>query len=217
MLDVMHRQFGIEAFANALERYDTQLVSRTDDVSILRIFRRIADYHNTLQEGDLQAVSAETDRITVPALYCDRIALPANYPAMLEDAASRGGYMLTHVLLAWTWLRENGGEVTLPSGFLEDVFRKNAALINDDNVVTDLELEAAAFLHLVGQGALVGFGFVEKVVAVQNLDGGWRLSSAESDVSNWHPTVLALFLLLHVKNPASSYPPMLAPASSHGY
>jgi hypothetical protein len=213
MIDVMHRRFGIEVFAGALERYDEQVSSHTDDVSMLRIFRRIADYYNPLQEGDLQAVYAETDRITVPALYCDRLALPPNYPAMLEDASRRGGYMLTHVLLALTWLRENDGDVSLPDGFKQDVFRKNAALINDDNVVTDLELEAAAFLYLMGQDALVNSGFVEKVVAVQNLDGGWRLSSAESDVSNWHPTVLALFFLLHVENPASSYPPMLAPAS----
>jgi hypothetical protein len=209
-MDVIHRRFGIEAFADALQRYDQYLASHPDEAPLLRVFRRIADYNNTLQVGDLQAIYADTDHITVPALYSDRDELPVDYPAMLQSAARQGKYMLTHVILAWVWLEENGATVQLPNVFEETLYRENAALINGDNVVTDLELEAAAFLYLAGQGGLVDSDFAAKVVAVQNSDGGWRLSSDVADTSNWHPSILSLFILLHVEHPAESYPPMLA-------
>jgi hypothetical protein len=214
MLDVMHRRFGIAAFADALQRYDEALAERPEHAPLLRVFRRIADHDNPLYSEDLQEVSEDIDRITVPALYCDRLGLPDNYPEMLDEAARTGGYLLTHVLLAWIWIQDNGCEVPLPDGFIETMYRANAALIGDDPVVNDLELEAAAFLYLAGQGALVDDAFVERVIAVQNYDGGWLYSSDTLGDSYWHTTVLGLLLLLHVEYPADSYPPMLAPASS---
>ncbi|MCJ7762893.1 hypothetical protein MUP38_05510, partial [Candidatus Bathyarchaeota archaeon] len=74
-------------------------------------------------------------------------------------------------------------------------------------------LEAAAFLYLAGQGALVNDAFIDRVIAVQNYDGGWLLSSNNSGSSDWHPAILGLFLLLQREYPADSYPPMLAPES----
>jgi hypothetical protein len=212
-LDVIHRRFGIPAFADALQRYDQELAECPQEAPLLRVFRRIADHDNPLQDEDLQAVSADTDHITVPALYCDRLGLPANYPAMLEEAAIRGGYLLTHVLLACIWIQENGCEAPLTNSFIENIYRANAALISDDSVVEDLELEAAAFLYLAGQGALVDAAFVERVIAAQNDNGGWPLYPDRPGDSDWHPTILGLLLLLHVEFPADSYPPMLDPAS----
>jgi hypothetical protein len=132
---------------------------------------------------------------------------------MLQQAANLGDYMLPHVLLAWIWIQENGCEVSLPDGFVENLYIANAALIGTDPVVNDLELEAAAFLCLAGQGALVDDAFVDRVIEVQNADGGWLFSSDTPSVSDWHTTILGLLLLLHVEYPADSYPPMLAPAS----
>jgi hypothetical protein len=212
-LDVMHRRFGIAAFADALQRYDQVLAGNPENAPLLRVFRRIADHNNTLQNGDMQAVIIDVDRITVPALYCDQEGLALNYPAMLEDAARQGEYMLTHVLLACIWIQENGCEEPLSPSFIQDIYRATAALINDDAVVEDLELEAAAFLYLAGQGKLVNDAFVEHVIAAQHDDGGWAQYLDKPNESDWHPTILGLFLLLHVKYPAESYPPMLNPAS----
>jgi hypothetical protein len=80
--------------------------------------------------------------------------------------------------------------------------------------VDDLELEVAAFLYLAGQGALVEDAFVDRVIAVQNDDGGWFASSDLPGESHWHASILGLLFLLHVANPADSYPPFLASASS---
>jgi hypothetical protein len=214
MLDAIYRRFGIAAFADALQKYDQIMKENPDQAPLLRVFRRIADHDNPLQTGDLQAVKDEGDRFTVPALYCDRFGLPSDYPATLEQAADLGNYMLTHVLLASIWIQENGCEVSMPNGFIEDIYNSSAVLIGARYpVVNDLELEAAAFLYLAGQGALVDHAFVERVIAIQNYDGGWLNSSDKPGDSDWHTTVLALLLLLHVEFPANSYPPMLAPAS----
>jgi hypothetical protein len=212
-LDAMYRRFGITEFADALQRYDQVLSENPPDAPLLRVFRRIADHDNPLQDVDLQAVEVEVDRITVPALYCDRLGLSADYPVLLEMEANKGGYMLTHVLLALIWIQENGCEAPVSNDFIENVYRANAALINDDSVVEDLELEAAAFLYLAGQSKLVNNAFVEHVIAAQHDDGGWAQYLDKPNESDWHPTILGLFLLLHVEYPAESYPPMLNPAS----
>jgi hypothetical protein len=211
-LDVMHRRFGIPNFAYALQRYDQVLVE--EPTFEMYVFRRIADYDNPLQAEDLQALSNNLDCLTAPALYCDRLGLPADYPGRLEQAVTSGDYMLTHALLAWIWIQENDCEAPLPDGFIEDMYRANTALINDDSVVEDIELEAAAFLYLAGQGSLVDDAFVERVIAVQNYDGGWLDTRNNLGDSDWHSTILGLLLLLHVEYPADSYPPVLAPTSS---
>lgn len=216
-LDVIHRRFGITEFADSLQRYDQVLTERPEEASLLRVFRRMADYDNPLQTEDLQAVSLPSDIIIIHALYCDRLGLPVDYPRMLDRESGEGGYHLTHVLLAWIWVQENGCELTLPDGFIDEIYSANAAIINSDPMtVDDLKLEAAAFLYLAGQGDLVDDSFVERVIVSQNDDGSWGHSNDNQEVEylHWHSTILGLMLLLHVESPADSYPPMLDSAST---
>ncbi len=210
--NVMYRRFGITEFSDALEHYDQILAEQPDDAALLRIFRRIADHNNVLRIEDLGALTADVDKFVVPALYCDRMELPDNYVEMLENAASLGDYQLTHVLLAWIFIQENGCNLSLPDGFIEDTYFATSALIDSDQTVTDKELEAAAFLYLTGQGNLVDNSFVDHVILAQHTDGGWSITDKTADETNWHPTILALLLLLHVQYPADVYPPTLAPA-----
>jgi hypothetical protein len=216
-LDVLHRRFGIEEFTDSLQRYDEVLDEQPENAALLRVFRRMADYNNPLHTEDLQAVTLPSDLLIIHALYCDRPerVLPIDYPSMLAREANEGGYHLTHVLLAWIWIQENGGELELPDGFIYDVYHANAALINTDSTTTDLEMEAAAFLYLAGQGDLVDDSFVERVIASQNDDGSWgQFNDGEDpDYWHWHSTILALMFLLHVECPADTYPPMLDPVA----
>ena len=205
-LDVMNRRFGIDEFANALRNFEYLMVW-SPDKSYVNLFRRMADYGARTNLAEFGKVTNELDLITLPALYCDRLALPANYSTLLIDGANEGGYKLTHVLLGWIWLQENGGEVELPEGFIDDMYQANADLINTDDVVTDLELEAAAFLCLAGQNELVDESFFDQVIAAQ-VDGSWG-----GAVKRWHTTVLGLMYLLHMEFPSDSYPPVLAPSS----
>lgn len=208
-LDVIYRRFGIQEFADALERYDQVLAGDPPNAPLLRLFRRIADHDNQLQDGDLNFVSSELDVITVPALYCNRFGLPDDYLELLKDSMEDPTkYLVTHVLLAWIWIQENNYDFTLPDGFIEDVYAENAKLINNDQAVFDVELEAAAFLCLAGQASLIDKSFIQRVVDAQDPDGSWGIGE-----DRWHTTVLGLVYLLHVKYPADSYPPSLAPAS----
>jgi hypothetical protein len=212
MLNVIYRQFGIQEFKDALQHYDEILSSCSH--SLMKLYRRIADHNNTVDETDFKAIIEKVDAITIPALYADQRNPPSNYPTVLIDAKYSGGYMLTHALLATIWLQENNCNISLPDNFIEILYYDTAALTESGLPVTDIALEAAAFLYEAGQGNLVYPDFAENVIATQNPDGGWSLSSGTPSFSNWHPTVLALMILLHVAYPAASYPPMIAPASS---
>ncbi len=208
LLNVLYRRFGITEFADSLQRYDQILAENPENAPLLRIFRRIANYTSEAQPGDFLSVTADVDKLTVPALYSDRSSLPVDYMSELNGAVSSGGYMLTHALLATIWLQDNHCDPGYD--FRESVYLASAGLIDGDPVVTDLELEAAAFLYMAGQGTLVDAAFVQSAVAVQNLDGGWSSSSGTSESSNWHASVLGLMLLLSVEYPDVSLSPMLA-------
>ena len=198
-LAVMHRRFGIEQFADALQRYDRVLIEQPEQAPLRRVLRRFADRNNPLQPEDWDAVTNPSDRLIVCALYCDRLGLPSSFAEMLHKAASAGGYYLPHVILTWFWMQENGCGLALPEGFMGGVYSASAAIINNDPMmVSDLRLEVAAFLYLVGQGKRVDDVFVERVVASQNGDGGWGNSRDEHGGSDWHSTILGLLLLLHV-------------------
>lgn len=225
MLNVIYRQFGIAEFNDSLQRYDQLLASNPDPLS--RIFRRIADYNTSaVQPEDFNSVTDQLDRLTVPALYSDRISLPDDYLSQLTDAMdsgffyakhsikNSGCYLLTHALLATIWLQNNHCSLQLPEDFTSTLYQENAALIGDGSQVDDIELEAAAFLYQAGQGNLVNPVFVQNVIAAQFTDGGWSRTQDAPYDTDWHPSVLALMILLHVAYPAASYPPMLAPAPS---
>jgi hypothetical protein len=207
-LALMHRTFGIEAFADALERYDEVVSERPQEAPLLRTLRRLADPANPLQPDDWDGVEKFTDRMLVSALYCDRVGLPPSFAEVMVKAVDAGRYYATHALLTWICVQGNRCELALPDGFVEKMYRTVAAIIDEDPaMVNDLKLEAAAFLCLARQGALVDLGFVQRVIAIQNDDGGWGKPDdpdpEEPEKSSWHSTILALLLVLHVEFPGA--------------
>ena len=212
MLNVMHRQFGIAEFNDSLQHFDQQFAANPDPIS--RIFRRIADYNNVAQPEDFLSVTDQLDRLTVPALYCDRITLSDDYLSQLTASVNGGSNLLTHALLATIWLQNNNCSRQLPEDFKSNLYRDNALLIGESSRVDDIELEAAAFLYEAGQGNLVNPVFVRNIIAAQYTDGGWSTTQDTPYNTNWHPSILALMILLYVGHPATTYPPMLAPAPS---
>lgn len=202
-MNIIYRRFGVDAFAGALKRYDEVLAERPDEAPLLRTFRRIADADNPLQPDDWDHVILPKDRILVSALYCDRLGLPDSFAEVLQTSASHGGYALTHALLAWTWVQENRCPLELPDGFVEGMYDGAAEIIDANPMrINDLKLEAAAFLCLARQSGKVDLRFVQRVIAIQNDDGGWGKpdeGAGNPDESSWHSTILGLILLLHVR------------------
>ena len=206
-LNVMHRKFKVEQFADSLERFDRILAEGREDAPVLRVLRRIADANNPLDPDDLDHVNEQTDRLLISALYCDQYGLPPTFAEALEKAVREGGYAVTHGLLALIWIRENRCNFELPEGFDDRMYDRVAAIVDDQpGMVNDLKLEAAAFLCLARQAKRVDLRFVQHVVAIQNEDGGWGRppdtdKDAHPDGSSWHSSILALLLLLHVHFP----------------
>lgn len=202
-MHVIHRRFGIEEFADCGKRYDAVLPDHPDRAPVLRVFRRVFDSGNPVEPDDWEHIELPTDRLLVSALYCDRLGLPKSFPEVLERAIRQGGYAATHALLSWLWIRENGCELVVTDGFIERMYEAVAGIVDEDPTsINDVKLEAAAFLCLARQSARVDFGFVRRVIAIQNEDGGWgRAADGSGDPggSSWHSTILALMLLLHVK------------------
>lgn len=204
-MGLIHRRFGIEEFANARERYDEVLPAHPERAPVLRVFRRMFDASNPIRPEDWQHVTIPTDRLLVSALYCDRLGLPESFAEALGRAISQGRYAATHALLAWVWVQENRCQLAVPAGFLEQMYGTVAAIIDEDpTTVNDIKLEAAAFLCLAREVARVNLGFVRRVIAFRNDDGGWGRpveGAGKPDESSWHSTILALMILLHVRFP----------------
>jgi hypothetical protein len=204
-MGLMHRRFAIEEFADTLERYDAVLPEHPDRAPVLRVFRRMFDANNPLQPADWEHVTIQTDRLLVSALYCDRLGLPESFADALVRAVSQGAYAATHALLAWVWVQDNGCKLAVPDGFVDRMYGTVAAIIDDDPTsVNDIKLEAGAFLCLARQSARVDLGFVRRVIAFQNDDGGWGVpaeGAGNPDESSWHSTILAVMILLHVRFP----------------
>lgn len=209
-MGLLHRRFGVAEFANALELYDAELPKHPDRAPVLRVFRRMFDANNPIQLEDWEHVTLQTDRLLVSALYCDRLGLPESFGDVLARAVSQGRYAATHALLAWVWIQENGCPLAVPPGFFEDMCRAVARIIDEDPTsVNDIKLEAGAFLALAHQVHRVDLGFVRRVIACRNEDGGWGRpveGAGNPSGSSWHSTILALMILLHVRFPAPGTP-----------
>lgn len=206
-MGLMHRRFGIQEFADCHERYAEVLPEHPDRTPVLRVFRRMFDANNPLEPADWEHVRVPTDRLLVSALYCDRLGLPPSFGEALGRAVGQGGYAATHALLAWVWVQENGCELAVPEGFVDEMVGAVAAIIDaDPTSVNDIKLEAGAFLCLARRSSRVDLGFVRRVIAFQNDDGGWGTpaeGAGSPNESSWHSTILALMILLHVSFPGT--------------
>ena len=204
-MGLIHRRYGVAEFADTLERYNAVLPEHPDRAAVLRVFRRMFDANNPIVPEDWEQVKSETDQLLVSALYCDRLGLPPEFAGALERAVSQGGYAATHALLSWVWSQENRCDLAVAEGFLERMYGAVAAIIDEDPTsVNDIKLEAGAFLCLARESQRVDLGFVRRVIAFQNDDGGWGMpveGAGNPDESSWHSTILALMILLCVTFP----------------
>ena len=204
-MGLIYRRFGVAEFADAPKRYDEVLPEHPDRAPVLRVFRRMFDASNPIQPEDWQHVTIQTDRLLVSALYCDRLGLPESFAEALSRAVSQGRYAATHALLSWVWVQENRCQLAVPDGFVDQMYGTVAAIIDEDpTTVNDIKLEAGAFLCLAHQVSRVDLGFVRRVVAFRNADGGWGRpveGAGKPNESSWHSTILALMILLHVSFP----------------
>jgi hypothetical protein len=154
------------------------------------------------------------------ALYCDVRPLAATDAAHLEALAAGEGYDPTHALLAALWARDLGCAdpfwATLQTTSTNRVAKEfSARLANAQDlaaVVDDISIEQAVLLVHTGRQDVVPAGWLDAVRRRQLPDGGWSVEAweestpAEAIRSDWHPTLLALWLFWAAESPGRGLP-----------
>ena len=195
----LHRRFG------AVVRLATgepahQVRNGVERGEMFEVFRRIDDPKAAIEKRRIAELEHVVDRITASALHCDRIALPPEWPEILENATRAGGYALTHAVLATQWTIENG---CLPDAALSSVRREQiermSSLLADPlrlrdrfGTSTDLWIEALAMMYYAGAGESVDPRWLDRLVGLQLESGAWAKAPG-SELSDPHPTALAIW------------------------
>ena len=207
LVQFLHRRFDIEAFADIPDRYRSFRLQSLLPATGVDLFERLIDPDARLVRERLPTVPHPVDRLTIEALYCDQSPVSTGYESRLRDMVSEGRYELTHVALAIAWLDENRCGPRLPA-LRAEVAEKMAAEVRVDGRLDDPEIEAAAFLYYLGRGELVPRDFPASLLQAQNADGGWaeEWPGTGKPASNWHPTALALWVLLESEGRGNGAP-----------
>lgn len=198
LLDVIHRRFEVDAFAGAAAQYDAALAARPQAPIDAFAFRRVFDPGQLLTAKELAQVGKGVNEVTIPAMFCDTLPLAPDYGDRLAADAALGGYELTHVALALRWIDELQC-TPVDADFVAQVVADTVALIDPDDGLDDLEIEAAMFgALLAGTDALPDLS--DALLQGQLTDGTWPHDPGDRE-GDWHTTGLALMLLLQLHRP----------------
>jgi len=175
---------------------------------------RTVDKNFIISEDYLQlGFDGATDEILLKALYCNHFPPDDNFLETLKIYADKGGYDLTHSLLALQWLKENNCIQTYWEEMFEGksqlittedyIIKQNLELIDAADNYNDLFIEAIAFVQYAGYHSLIKHEWVQNIIALQQMDGGWKRSSTHNE-SDIHASLLALWALLEWVDPGNS-------------
>jgi hypothetical protein len=210
-LDVFHRRFGVSRFRDSRSRYIKLMeLAHPETLPYLRALRRVVDPGHTEKAEDADVCVPDVDRITCPAIHCDRLPAPPGYERMLREDLAEGRYGVTHVGLAVMAARDLECRGLVPADVESAAVESMKKIVVRDGRVTDLELEAATILTYLGHGEHVPSGFAEDVLASQRPKGGWALDSeARGQRADWHPTCFAVWYLLESRPAHGARAPMV--------
>jgi hypothetical protein len=125
----------------------------------------------------------DTDALITAALWCDQVALPADYLSQLQAVASAGPYRLTHAYGSLQLMVENGcGDRAQIDQISAELAPQVAELLQIEPVA-DIQLQACSILTWTGRTDLVPADYLEVLRAAQLEDGGWadKPGNSESD------------------------------------
>lgn len=176
-----------------------------------RPFYRLLDPDVRPEVGELLSIPGLTGAVTARALHCDWLPLPPDYLHELDRLAARGGYALTHAVLASVWIEENGCQIdrAVLARLRDRSTSRLLELLDARAGPTDLLAEAMAMLCYGGHGGRLTPAHVQTLLRARRDDGGWPLDE-DRPASHPHTTVLALWVLLDVRHrPSRVHVPMI--------
>jgi hypothetical protein len=176
----------------------------------LRSIRRIYDPLYQLSSADYgQLISL--DAMTYAAVNCHQFPLDDADMLTWADYSAQGGYETTHALLALIWAIDNG--CAMPTSYDSDLLDVTVGRVYNiaaANVgaMTDLRIEAMAFLAAAGRHDLIQASWVVQLLDAQQ-GGGWK-TAPDAVALHDHPTALALWLLLQLAEQGKVLPGYIA-------
>lgn len=216
----LDRRFGVEVqLASGLALTEDGLAEVGDALPTIRVYRRLFRTAAPVDPEEISALESPVDRMLAVALHCSSVGLPNDWPTVLRRASERGGYALTHAVLAAQWSLENGcidwldlapGRARQVEGLVA-LLDDQARLHSEDPRSADVWLEAFAVLHYIGASDRVRPAWLDTLLALQLPDGGWPEHPA-SDRSSPHATVFALWVLLEELQPGAAEVTMIPSA-----
>lgn len=165
---------------------------------IQRAYQRLLDKTVTYQINYqiLQTHTASFDDILIPALYCDRAAVPTTTLANILGFAGTSGYELAHRFLALQFL-QNGQ--CFPEQNLTANQTQAAKLLSQEEAADsfgDPFAERIALLQYAGFDAMVQAGWIKTTIRHQSADSGaWSDPARFGSTENPHTTALAVWAL----------------------
>ncbi|MCD6381449.1 MAG: hypothetical protein J7L43_00525, partial [Candidatus Aenigmarchaeota archaeon] len=142
------------------------------------------------------------NEIIIRPLYCKEVPVPDGmYDWIINNMSSKGSYDLIHAFIGIMNLRD-GGCVNKTRANV-DLRRLSYKVVDEINNINpedkiDLYLEYVDVLLISGNGDLVKPEWIEKIIELQNPDGGWPLRMKGSP-SHPHSTYVGLEVLLAYK------------------
>jgi hypothetical protein len=156
-----------------------------------------------------QVSQGPIDRIVNRAVWCDLIEPDADMHMQMFNLAAKGGYELTHMYLALLILREKScpfyrQHATELAAFERRWITAMERLIDSERNISDLHVEAAAFMAYARQKKVTSSQFLNRFLteAENHLDNPYV-----SKMSG-HTAVLILWYALEVANPNATQVPL---------
>lgn len=189
-LDHLIKTYGIDLNVDKQKKMQIDNVTGND-----RVFLRFMDESVKAPESQVKLMEG-IDRITASALYCDCYELPKDFYSEINDMGYKGGYSLTHAVLALKIMEFRKCKIDTVSFKREMalLIPKLEDLIYDKKADSDLGIEALVMLYISGNADKVKPEWIATVIKAQQPNGAWG--------NNDHTTVLALWVLLEAQKNA---------------
>lgn len=208
ILDYLQRKFDLNMKLSVNISPITTRTSADNYPLEIHFVERIA-YPDKLVTAKPRNVLDPMSWVTVYSANCDHTPLPKDFWTRVKQNYSHGGYEMTHIVLALSFMKDNGCTIPEEAEEIErEVIAAMARLADDPGTNADLRYESIAFMMLAGSYDTVKREWIEKVLSEQRPDGSWSFTLNDGR-SNDHATTLALWAILEYKDPNRPYEPFI--------
>lgn len=208
LLDFLQRKFELDpAFSFQYAYFRVPPAAEKEKCDL---YRRLIDPDSPTPVLPKQApVFVRTDLM---ALYCRDGLMPPDFFDRLRFQQKTGGYALTHAALALQWVQDLDCLPDLPEyrDLRESLARDLLRLAQDQQMISDVGLEALAFLCYLGEQKKLPRDVADTLRNAQRVDGSFAgRRVARPDEFNDHATLLGLWIFLELQHPGQAHVPMM--------